>query len=294
MILYILLGIIAAAAIWLIAAYNGLVKNKNLVAEGWSGIDVQLRRRADRIPNLIETVKGYAAHEDKLFRDIAELRAKSISGGSVTEQSAVGQAMSQALGKLFAIAEAYPELKADANFRDLQDKLSGRRKDLRVIAVEPQACPSLTKGEYVYDFGDTGQMTPLVRMYTLGHSFIPAPIHAGGLRYHGMASSICELYRHKVIEAHAAQQKATFEAGVMFARTEGILPAPEAAHAIRGAIDEAIKCREEGVSRTIAFNLCGHGHFDLSAYERFLAGKIEDYELPQSEIEKAQKELPVM
>jgi tryptophan synthase beta chain len=174
------------------------------------------------------------------------------------------------------------------------DKLTGKAKDLRVVAIEPAAAPSLTRGVYAYDFGDTSMMTPLVKMYTLGHGFIPAPIHAGGLRYHGMASSICELYRHKVIEARAVQQKATFEAGVMFARTEGILPAPEAAHAVRGAIDEAIKCREEGVSRTIAFNLCGHGHFDLSAYERFLAGKIEDYQLPQSEIERAQKELPVM
>ncbi|MCX7350793.1 MAG: LemA family protein [Alphaproteobacteria bacterium] len=114
------------------SAYNGLVKNKNLVAEGWSGIDVQLRRRADLIPNLIETVKGYAAHEDKLFHDIAELRAKSISGGSVAEQSAVGQAMSQALGKLFAVAEAYPQLKADANFRDLQDKLAGIEDEIQL------------------------------------------------------------------------------------------------------------------------------------------------------------------
>ncbi len=132
MTLYILLGIVALAAIWLMTAYNGLVKNKNLVEEGWSGIDVQLRRRADLIPNLIETVKGYAAHEDKLFRDIAELRAKSIAGGTVGEQSAVGQAMSQALGKLFAIAEAYPELKADANFRDLQDKLSGIEDEIQL------------------------------------------------------------------------------------------------------------------------------------------------------------------
>lgn len=132
MIGYILLGIVVLAAIWLMTAYNGLVKNKNLVAEGWSGIDVQLRRRADLIPNLIETVKGYAAHEDKLFRDIAELRAKSISGGTVGEQSAVGQAMSQALGKLFAIAEAYPELKADANFRDLQDKLAGIEDEIQM------------------------------------------------------------------------------------------------------------------------------------------------------------------
>ena len=174
------------------------------------------------------------------------------------------------------------------------DKLTGRASDLRVMAIEPAAAPSLTRGVYAYDFGDTGMMTPLVKMYTLGHSFIPAPIHAGGLRYHGMASSVCELYRHGVIEARAVQQRATFEAGVLFARTEGILPAPEAAHAVRGAIDEAIRCREEGIGRTIVFNLCGHGHFDLSAYERYLAGKIEDYELPQSEIERAQAELPVV
>jgi LemA protein len=127
-----LLGLAVVVGGYLIWAYNGLVSNKNLTAEGWSGIDVQLRRRADLIPNLIETVKGYAAHEDKLFRDIAELRAKSISGGSVGEQSAVGQAMSAALGKLFAVAEAYPELKADANFRDLQDKLSGIEDEIQM------------------------------------------------------------------------------------------------------------------------------------------------------------------
>ena len=127
-----LLGLIVVIGGYLVWAYNGLVSNKNLVAEGWSGIDVQLRRRADLIPNLIETVKGYAAHEDKLFRDIAELRAKSIGGGTVGEQSAVGQAMSAALGKLFAVAEAYPELKADANFRDLQDKLSGIEDEIQM------------------------------------------------------------------------------------------------------------------------------------------------------------------
>ena len=129
---YGLLGLVIAIGAYLVWAYNALVKNKNLVAEGWSGIDVQLRRRADLIPNLIETVKGYAAHEDKLFHDIAELRAQSISGGSVAEQSAVGQAMSQALGKLFAVAEAYPELKADANFRDLQDKLAGIEDEIQL------------------------------------------------------------------------------------------------------------------------------------------------------------------
>ena len=129
---YGLLGLVVAVAGYLIYIYNSLVSNKNLVAEGWSGIDVQLKRRADLVPNLVETVKGYATHEDKLFRDIAELRAKSIAGGSVNDQSAVGQAMSQALGRLFAIAEAYPELKADANFRDLQEKLSGIEDEIQL------------------------------------------------------------------------------------------------------------------------------------------------------------------
>jgi LemA protein len=129
---YGILGLIVLVGVYLVYAYNALVSSKNMVAEGWSGIDVQLRRRADLIPNLVETVKGYATHEDKLFRDIAELRAKSISGGSVGEQSQVGQAMSAALGRLFAIAEAYPELKADANFRDLQDKLSGIEDEIQM------------------------------------------------------------------------------------------------------------------------------------------------------------------
>ena len=174
----------------------------------------------------------------------------------------------------------------------LADKLAGKAKGLRVVAIEPAAAPSLTRGVYAYDFGDTSMMTPLVRMYTLGHGFMPAPIHAGGLRYHGMASGICELYRNGIIEARAVQQLATFEAGVLFARAEGIVPAPEAAHAIRGAIDEAIRCREEGKAETIAFNLCGHGHFDMAAYERYFAGKLEDYELPQAEIDRAVAELP--
>lgn len=129
---YGLLGLVAAVVLYFVYVYNSLVSNKNMVAEGWSGIDVQLRRRADLIPNLIETVKGYASHEDKLFRDIAELRAKSIAGGSVGEQSAVGQAMSAALGRVFAIAEAYPELKADANFRDLQDKLASIEDEIQM------------------------------------------------------------------------------------------------------------------------------------------------------------------
>ena len=174
----------------------------------------------------------------------------------------------------------------------LADKLSGKASGLRVLAIEPAAAPSLTRGVYAYDFGDTSQMTPLVQMYTLGHGFMPAPIHAGGLRYHGMASSICELFRHKLIEARAVQQLATFDAGVLFARAEGIVPAPEAAHAVRGAIDEALRCREQGKAETIAFNLCVHGHFDMASYEKYFAGKLVDYELPQAEIDRAVAALP--
>ncbi len=177
-------------------------------------------------------------------------------------------------------------------FPFLADKLTGKRKDLRVIAVEPQACPSLTKGEYVYDFGDTGQMTPLVKMYTLGHSFIPAPIHAGGLRYHGMAPLVCALYDQKVIEATAVHQNPTFEAALTFAKAEGFLPAPEAAHAIRAVIDEAVKCKRSGERKVIAFNFCGHGHFDLSAYERYLSGKLEDFEYPTDKVREALAGLP--
>jgi len=177
-------------------------------------------------------------------------------------------------------------------FPFLRDKLAGKRQDLRVIAVEPQACPSLTKGHYVYDFGDTGQMTPLVKMYTLGHSFIPAPIHAGGLRYHGMAPLVCTLYDQKVIEAVAVHQNPTFEAALTFAKTEGFLPAPEAAHAIRIVIDEALRCKKSGERKVIAFNFCGHGHFDLSAYERYLSGKLEDFEYPTERVKEALAGLP--
>lgn len=176
----------------------------------------------------------------------------------------------------------------------LHDKITGVNPGLRVVAVEPSATPSLTRGVYAYDFGDTAKLTPMIKMFTLGHGFMPAPIHAGGLRYHGMASSICELYRHKLIEARTVQQIATFEAGVLFARSEGILPAPESTHAIRGAMEEAIRCREEGKSETIVFGLSGHGHFDLSSYERYLSGSLKDYELPQADIDKAIGDLPTV
>jgi tryptophan synthase beta chain len=173
------------------------------------------------------------------------------------------------------------------------EKLRGEN-DYRVIAVEPEAAPSVTRGRYAYDFGDTGKMTPLVKMHTLGSDFVPAPIHAGGLRYHGMAPLVSLLAEQGVIEARAVHQRSTFEAGVQFARAEGILPAPESNHAIRVAIDEAIRCREEGVGRVILFNLSGHGHFDLSAYERFLAGRLEDHEYPAERVSAALAGLPTI
>jgi tryptophan synthase beta chain len=166
----------------------------------------------------------------------------------------------------------------------------GRR--YRVIAAEPEAAPSLTRGVYAYDFGDTAKMTPLVKMHTLGSAFIPEPIHAGGLRYHGMSPLVSLLKENGDIEARAIHQRASFEAGVQFARTEGILPAPEPTHAIRVAIDEALAAKEAGDSRVILFNLCGHGHFDLAAYEKFLSGTLEDYEYPAEKVRKALAGLP--
>ena len=170
-------------------------------------------------------------------------------------------------------------------------KLRGER-DVRVVAVEPAACPSLTRGKYAYDFGDTGHLTPLVKMHTLGSTFIPPGIHAGGLRYHGMAPLVSHLLDLGQIEASAVQQLDAFAAGVQFARVEGILPAPEANHAVAGAIAEALACKESGESKTILFNLCGHGHFDMSAYTDYMAGKLQNYEYPEEEIAMALAGLP--
>jgi len=178
-------------------------------------------------------------------------------------------------------------------FPFLRERLTnGRRCATRFVAVEPTAAPSLTKGVYAYDFGDTMQMTPLVKMYTLGHTFIPAGIHAGGLRYHGMAPLLCALYDAGYIEAVAVPQLPTFAAAVQFARAEGIIPAPESAHAIRVAIDHALEAKEHGQRRVILFNLSGHGHFDLAAYEQYLGGQLEDYEYPAEAVAAAMACLP--
>jgi len=183
---------------------------------------------------------------------------------------------------------------AGLSFPFAADKLHGAKPSLRIIAVEPTACPSLTKGKYVYDFGDTVGMTPLVKMYTLGHSFVPAPVHAGGLRYHGMAPLVCKLYDEGVIEAVAVPQLSTFQAALQFARTEGIPPAPESAHAVRVALDEALQCKAAGRAQTILFNLSGHGHFDLAAYEAYLAGRLCDEAYPEDKVEEALKTLPTV
>lgn len=164
----------------------------------------------------------------------------------------------------------------------------------RLVAVEPAATPTLTKGSYEFDYGDTARMAPVVKMYTLGHEFVPAPLHAGGLRYHGMSSSLSALYDQGLIEAVAVPQLETFEAALLFAQTEGIIPAPESAHAIRTAVDEALEAKEAGEERVIVFNLSGHGHFDLAAYQEYLAGDLENYQHPEEAIRQALKSLPVV
>ena len=164
-------------------------------------------------------------------------------------------------------------------------------KNIRAIASEPASCPKLTRGQFRYDFGDTVGMTPLLPMYTLGHNFIPAPIHAGGLRYHGAGVIVSQLLKDKLIEARSHNQLECFEAGIKFAKSEAIIPAPEANHGIATAIQEAEKCKEEGVSRTILFNLCGHGNFDMSAYESYFSGKLTEHELTEEEIHSSLSEL---
>ena len=171
-------------------------------------------------------------------------------------------------------------------------KMLREKRKLHVIAAEPSACPSLTRGHYVYDFLDTARTGPLVKMYTLGSNFMPPSFHAGGLRFHGVAPLVSHLKELGLIEAVALPQKSCFEAGVTFARCEGIVPAPEANHAVRAAIDEALKCKQEGMARTILFNLSGHGNFDMQAYADYFAGKLQDQELDQKTLDAAFADLP--
>ncbi len=221
----------------------------------------------------------------------------SVLNHVLLHQTIVGQ---EALLQL-EMADDYPDILVGCTgggsnfaglvFPFLGVQLRGGRK-VRVIAVEPAACPSLTRGKYAYDFGDTGHLTPLVKMHTLGSTFTPPGFHAGGLRYHGMAPMVSHIAELGLIESRAYHQVKCFEAGVQFARAEGILPAPEANHAVRGAIDEAMRCKEEGVSRAILVNLCGHGHFDMQAYMDFFAGKLKDLSYSEEELAMALSGLP--
>jgi len=239
------------------------------------------------------------AVEDAAKRDDTKYSLGSVLNHVLMHQTVIGQeAMKQ-----MEMAGEYPDVVigcagggsnyAGLAFPFMRDKLSGAKKTT-FIAAEPEACPSLTKGEYRYDFGDTAGMTPLVKMYTLGHTFIPEGIHAGGLRYHGMANLICELYDQGFIEAKAYHQNAVFEAALQFARTEAIVPAPESAHAIKCAIDEALACKQSGESKAILFNLSGHGYFDMSAYDNYLAGNLKDFAYPAEKVAEAMKQVPVL
>ncbi|OGP56187.1 MAG: TrpB-like pyridoxal-phosphate dependent enzyme [Deltaproteobacteria bacterium RBG_13_52_11] len=238
------------------------------------------------------------AVEDAMTRDDTHYSLGSVLNHVLLHQTIIGEETR----KQMEMADAYPDIivgcvGGGSNFAGqflpwIRDKFSGKKKDLRIVCVEPESCPTMTRGVYAYDFGDTAGMAPIAKMHTLGHSFVPAPIHAGGLRYHGMAPIISKLYDLGLIDAVAVHQTAIFEAGVKFARTEGIIAGPEPCHALKVAIDEALKCKESGEAKTILIALSGHGHFDLSAYDAYLSGKLQDFALPDKEIKKALTELP--
>ncbi|MDD5509300.1 MAG: TrpB-like pyridoxal phosphate-dependent enzyme [Dehalococcoidales bacterium] len=238
------------------------------------------------------------AVEDAALRDDTHYSLGSVLNHVLLHQTIIGEETRLQM----EMANAYPDIivgcmGGGSNFAGqfipwMRDKLSGAKPDLQIIGVEPASCPTLTRGPYAYDFGDVAGLTPLLKMYTLGHGFIPPPVHAGGLRYHGMAPIICHLHKLGLVEARAEHQLATFEAGITFARTEGILSAPEPMHAIKVVIDEALKCRESGEAKTILLAHSGHGHVDLGAYEAYLSGKLEDYAFPEDKLKESLAELP--
>ena len=239
------------------------------------------------------------AVEDAAMREDTKYSLGSVLNHVLLHQTVIGQ---EAI-KQMEMAGEYPDVvvgcagggsnAAGLMFPFLKERLDGRQ-NTRFLAVEPASCPSLTKGEYRYDFGDSVGLTPLMKMYTLGHNFVPAGIHAGGLRYHAMAPLLCQLYDEGFIEAAAYPQNPCFEAAVLFAQTEGIIAAPEASHAIRGAIDEALAAKEAGEPRVILFNLSGHGLLDLQAYDDYRAGRLVDDHYPAERVAEAMRELPVI
>jgi tryptophan synthase beta chain len=238
------------------------------------------------------------ACEDAFSRDDTKYSLGSVLNHVLMHQTIVGQ---EAV-KQMEMAGYYPDIiigcvGGGSNFAGLflpfvKDKIAGKKKKLQIICCEPTSCPSMTKGLYAFDLGDVVGMAPIAKMDTLGHTFMPPPVHAGGLRYHGMAPIVSHLHRLGFIEAVAVPQLATFEAGVTFARTEGIISAPETNHAIRVTIDEALKCKESGESKVILLAHSGHGHFDMAAYESYLSGKLMDYDYPEEMVKEALKSLP--
>jgi len=238
------------------------------------------------------------AVEDAATREDSKYSLGSVVNHVLLHQTVIGLEAR----KQMQMADDYPDVVigcvgGGSNYAGLAypfmaDKLSGERPHTRFIAAEPAACPTLTRGVYAYDFGDTAGVGPVVQMHTLGHNFVPDPIHAGGLRYHGDAPSLCLLVRRRLMEARAYPQNQCFAEAVRFARSEGFLPAPEPSHALRAVAEEAAAAREAGEPRVILFGMCGHGHFDMSAYDAYFAGRLEDLELSQGRIDEAVRELP--
>jgi len=238
------------------------------------------------------------ACEDAAGRDDSLYSLGSVVNHVLLHQTIVGQEAKKQLEKI----DVYPDIivgciGGGSNFAGVflpfvKDKIEGKKPGLEIICVEPQACPTVTKGPYTWDYGDVAGLAPIVLMYTLGHTFVPPPVHAGGLRYHGMAPIVCHLHKLGFIEARAEYQIPIFRAAVQFARTEGIIPAPEPAHAIKVVIDEALKCKQSGEKKNILLALSGHGHFDMGAYDEYFSGKLEDYEYPKEKVEEALTHLP--
>jgi tryptophan synthase beta chain len=236
------------------------------------------------------------AVEDAVSREDTKYALGSVLNHVCLHQTVIGLEAKEQL----ALAGDYPDIViaahgggsnfAGVGFPFIADKAAG--KQVRIVAVEPSSCPTLTKGVYAFDYGDTAKMAPITKMYTLGHDFIPPGIHAGGLRYHGASPLVSQLVHHGLVEARAVGQLACFEAATLFARTEAIIPAPESSHAIRGAVDEALRAKEEGKERVILFNLSGHGHVDMAAYDAYFSGGLEDYEYPEEAIRESLAHLP--
>lgn len=240
------------------------------------------------------------ASEDAFTHDNTRYALGSVLNHVLLHQTVIGLETQLEMNKI----GAYPDMivgcvGGGSNFGGLaipyiHDMIKGKHTNTEIIAVEPTACPSFTKGPYAWDLGDTAGLAPIAKMHTLGHSFMPPAVHAGGLRYHGMAPLLSHLYELGYIKARAVKQVPTFEAAVQFARAEGIIPAPEPSHAIRVVIDEALKCKETGEKKTILLALSGHGHFDLSAYDKYLSGDLTDYEYPAELVKEALTHLPIV